>query len=94
MGRLIVVVAAGIQGNFVDGNYDPFYNLLEAVLVSSELGYSDTNTPFAIVEEVMETVTIEDTEHIFDFIEQRSERLTDVGFETRGPSIGAGLDNR
>ncbi|KAI9015595.1 THO complex subunit 1 transcription elongation factor-domain-containing protein [Hyaloraphidium curvatum] len=78
---------AKIMDDLEEPNFDPLYNLLDASLLSAELGYSDSNTPMNMVEEVMDAVTIEGTERIFDWMELRSERLT----ESMQPNKGKGL---
>lgn len=66
------------QENYVEPEVHDIVTLLESVLISSELGYSDPNTPLMVVEDVMDVVTIEGTERVFDFLEEKTERLTEV----------------
>jgi len=41
-------------------------------------GYADPSLPFSMIEDILEVVIIDESEKIFDYLEERVDRLTVV----------------
>ena len=66
------------MGTRVAALKDTIFRHLDLLLRCSELELVENNIPIHFIEEVLEFQTVERSEHIYDYLESRVERLTVV----------------
>ncbi|KAG4095243.1 hypothetical protein H8356DRAFT_1687632 [Neocallimastix lanati (nom. inval.)] len=80
--KLIMEIITPIEKNFIK-----IYNCLDLALYCTEIGYADPSLPFTLIEDILEVVIIDESEKIFDYLEERVDRLTVNMLPTKGKGL-------
>jgi len=80
--QLIMEIITPLEKNFVK-----IYNCLDLALYCTEIGYADPSLPFTLIEDILEVVIIDESEKIFDYLEERVDRLTVNMLPTKGKGL-------
>ncbi|ORX59995.1 hypothetical protein BCR36DRAFT_579443 [Piromyces finnis] len=71
----------------IDKDFIKLYNCLDLALYCTEIGYADPSLPFTLIEDILEVVIIDESEKIFDYLEDRVDRLTVNMLPTKGKGL-------